>query len=121
MHLAHLALPVRNQQRSLAFYAKHFAFNPATARTYEDGTITLRNADGFDLALHQVDAAPAQPAFLHFGFMLATAEAVRTMQAELEAAGVPVIERCEEPGLVSFKCVDPDGWRIEVYWEPIRA
>ena len=23
----------------------------------------------------------------------------------------------EEPDLVSFKCLDPDGWRVEVYWE----
>jgi hypothetical protein len=29
-----------------------------------------------------------------------------------------VVERDDEPELVSFKCLDPDGWRIEVYWEP---
>ncbi len=22
---------------------------------------------------------------------------------------------------VAFKCLDPDGRRIEVYWEPLRA
>jgi catechol 2,3-dioxygenase-like lactoylglutathione lyase family enzyme len=32
--------------------------------------------------------------------------------------GVPIIERDDEPDLVSFKCLDPDGWRVEVYWEP---
>ena len=35
----------------------------------------------------------------------------------MERDGVPVIERDDEPDLVSFKCLDPDGWRIEVYWE----
>jgi hypothetical protein len=28
------------------------------------------------------------------------------------------IEHDDEPDMVSFKCVDPDGRRIEVYWEP---
>jgi hypothetical protein len=31
---------------------------------------------------------------------------------------VPIVECDDEPDLVSFKCLDPDGWRIEVYWEP---
>jgi catechol 2,3-dioxygenase-like lactoylglutathione lyase family enzyme len=119
MRLAHLALPVQDYERSLAFYARYFNFDPTTARTYEDGTVTVRNSDGFDLALHPVKAQPPSPEFLHFGFRLSTADAVRTVLASLDAAGVPVVERCEEPGLVSFKCLDPDGWRVEVYWEPI--
>lgn len=32
----------------------------------------------------------------------------------ISAAGIEVIEQDEE----SFKCLDPDGHRIEVYWEP---
>jgi len=28
-----------------------------------------------------------------------------------------VIVRDDEPDLVSFKCLDPDGWRFEVYSE----
>ena len=46
------------------------------------------------------------------------AEAVRALRTRLEADGVPVIERDDEPELVSFKCLDPDGWRVEAYWEP---
>jgi hypothetical protein len=33
------------------------------------------------------------------------------------ADGIEIVEQDDEPDLVSFKCLDPDGWRIEVYWE----
>jgi hypothetical protein len=33
--------------------------------------------------------------------------------------GVPILERWSEPGYVAFKCLDPDGWRVEAYWEPV--
>ncbi|MFC4065839.1 VOC family protein [Actinoplanes subglobosus] len=206
MRLRHLGLPVRDHDRSLAFYARWFGFDPATATPYPDGTVIVRNADGFDLALHPVAAAtpasaattttqplptgplglgtvppppittnppplpagptglgttppppitttpPPPPAgltgpgttppppittighaaaprhlgtalapaveFLHFGFAAVSAEAVRELHGRLLAAGVDVIEFDDEPDLVSLKCLDPDGWRVEVYWEP---
>jgi len=46
--------------------------------------------------------------------MLPSADDVRTALARLDADGVPVVERYDEPEHVSFKCVDPDGWRVEV-------
>ena len=39
---------------------------------------------------------------------------------ELRHLGLPVRDRVEdvdEPDLVSFECLDPGGWRVEVYWE----
>ena len=89
MRLRHLGLPVSDQERSLRFYATYVGFDPATARTYPDGTLIVRNA-----------------------------AAVRALDARLRADDVAVIERADEPDLVSFKCLDPDGWRVEVYWEP---
>jgi catechol 2,3-dioxygenase-like lactoylglutathione lyase family enzyme len=121
VHLGHLGLPVRDHERSLAFYATYFGFDPATARTYADGTVIVRNADRFDLALHPTTGDTAVPAFLHFGFVLPAPEEVRGLRARLEADGVPIVESDDEPALVSFKCLDPDGWRVEVYWEPIAA
>jgi catechol 2,3-dioxygenase-like lactoylglutathione lyase family enzyme len=117
MHLRHLGLPVLDRDRSLRFYADYFGFDPATATTYPDGTTIVRNRDGFDLALHPVTALAARPEFLHFGFQVGDSDAVRTLQRRIEDAGVPVVEHDDEPGLVSFKCLDPDGWRVEVYWE----
>jgi catechol 2,3-dioxygenase-like lactoylglutathione lyase family enzyme len=119
VHLRHLGLPVRDYERSLRFYATYFDFDPATAQSYPDGTVIVRNADRFDLALHPTTTeAAASLSFLHFGFAMADAEAVRSLRARFERDGVPVVERDDEPELVSFKCLDPDGWRVEVYWEP---
>ncbi len=118
MHLRHLGLPVRDLKCSLRFYATYFGFDPATAQSYPDGTVIVRNADRFDLALHPAAGAIVPSDFLHFGFTVVDAEAVQGLRARLEGDGVPVIERADEPDLVSFKCVDPDGWRVEVYWEP---
>jgi catechol 2,3-dioxygenase-like lactoylglutathione lyase family enzyme len=118
VHLRHLGLPVRDFERSLRFYATYFEFDPATAQSYPDGTVIIRNADRFDLALHPAPEPGEAPAFLHFGFAMSTPAAVDVLRARLESAGVPIIERDDEPELVSFKCLDPDGWRVEVYWEP---
>ncbi|GAA4712147.1 VOC family protein [Phytohabitans rumicis] len=117
MHLRHLALPVRDYERSLGFYTKYFGFDATTAQSYPDGTVIVRNADGFDLALHPDAEVSVPSGFLHFGFAMADADAVRVLCARLEADGVAVVERDDEPALVSFKCLDPDGWRVEVYWE----
>jgi catechol 2,3-dioxygenase-like lactoylglutathione lyase family enzyme len=117
--LLHLGLLVRDQQRSLGFYATYFGFASASARRYPDGTVIVRNPQGFDLALHPGDPPEQLPAFVHFGFQLPDAAAVRALLATMEADGVPILERWDEPGYVAFKCLDPDGWRVEAYWESV--
>jgi catechol 2,3-dioxygenase-like lactoylglutathione lyase family enzyme len=77
MDLRHLGLPVRDERRSQQFYADYFGFDPATARECEDGTVIIRNAYGFDLALHPVGHVEPSPAFLHAGFQAAEPADVR--------------------------------------------
>lgn len=120
MHLRHLGLPVRDAQRSLGFSAGYFGFDPASARTCDDGTLIVSDADGFDLALHPQDEVGPPPAFLHFGFGLDDPDAVRRLLDRMRADGVPTIEADDEPPYVGFKCADPDGHRVESYWEPPR-
>ena len=119
MHFNHLGLPVRDYPRSLRFYTDYFGFDPATAQEYPDGTVIVRNADGFDLALHPVGDVEALPAFLHAGFRAAEPAEVRALLARLDADGVTIVERDDEDEYASFKCLDPDGHRVEVYWEPL--
>lgn len=119
MHFNHLGLPVLDYQRSLRFYTDYFGFDPATAQEYPDGTVIVRNADGFDLALHPVGDVEALPAFLHAGFRAGEAAEVRALLARLDADGVTIVERDDEDEYASFKCLDPDGHRVEVYWEPL--
>jgi catechol 2,3-dioxygenase-like lactoylglutathione lyase family enzyme len=121
MHLNHLGLPVRDERRSQQFYSAYFGFDPATAQEYEDGTVIIRNADGFDLALHPVGHVEPSPAFLHAGFNAGRPAEVRTLMKRMEADGITIVERNDEAAYLAFKCLDPDGHRIEVYWEPRRS
>jgi catechol 2,3-dioxygenase-like lactoylglutathione lyase family enzyme len=118
MRLNHLGLPVRDERRSQEFYSAYFGFDPATAQEYEDGTVIIRDADGFDLALHPTEHIEPPPAFLHAGFRVAAPDEVRALLARMESDGVIIVERDEEAAHTAFKCLDPDGYRIEVYWEP---
>jgi catechol 2,3-dioxygenase-like lactoylglutathione lyase family enzyme len=111
MRLRHLGLPVRDFERSLRFYTAYFGFDPATAQTYPDGTTIVRNAERLNLALHPAPDAVAAEGFLHFGFFMADASSAHALRKRLEHDDVPVVERDDEPDLVSFKCLDPDGWR----------
>jgi catechol 2,3-dioxygenase-like lactoylglutathione lyase family enzyme len=121
MHLSHLGLLVRDERRSQRFYPAYFGFDLATAQEYEDGTVIMRNADGFDLALHPVGHVEPSPPLLHAGFKAAEPADVRALMERVQADGVTIAERNEEAAYVAFKCLDPDSHRIEVYWEPVRC
>jgi hypothetical protein len=88
MRPAHLGLLVGDQDRSLRFYAPYFGFDPDTATRYPDGTVIIRDRDGFDLALHAADQALERPPFLHFGFRYQQPQAVRDLLARFRADDV---------------------------------
>ena|SRR5436190_7484836 len=111
MHLAHLGLVVGDEQRSRRFYERWFGFDAGPSWRAEDGTLFLRDADGFDLALHAGEPG-ALPGFFHFGFRLPDPDAVRALLGRLAEAGVAVVERHDEPAYVSLKCLDPDGYVV---------
>jgi catechol 2,3-dioxygenase-like lactoylglutathione lyase family enzyme len=117
VHLRHLGLPVQHLQRSLDFYTRYFGFQPATAQTFPDGTVIVRDGDRFDLALHESEEMAAPTSFLHFGFAMPDADAVHALLRQMRREGVSIVEQDEEPDHVSFKCLDPDGWRVETYWD----
>lgn len=118
MKLRHLALAVRDQERSIDFYAKYFGFDPATARRYPDGVIIIRDADDFALALGKDEASGRLAGFPHFGFHVDSAEEVRRLRARLVSDGVGLLEDEDSEDFVSFKCLDPDNHVVEVAWAP---
>jgi catechol 2,3-dioxygenase-like lactoylglutathione lyase family enzyme len=118
MRMSHLGLPVIDPSRSLHFYQRYFGFDPTTAQDYSDGTIIVRDAHGFDLALHAVEVVGEPPPFLHFGFRFARSDDVRALRDRLETDGVQIFEAYDEPEYTAVKCLDPDGHRVEAYWEP---
>ena len=119
MNLDHLALVVTDQERSRLFYETYFGFDEGPSSRYDDGTLIVRIAHGFALALHPTETVPPGHEFTHFGFGLANVDEVGAMRKKIEEAGVKVVEVTEEPKYVSFKFLDPDGYKIEVSWEEI--
>jgi catechol 2,3-dioxygenase-like lactoylglutathione lyase family enzyme len=114
--LRHLALAVRDPDRSARFYSSLFGFHPV--RWSPDGVLMLTGPDGFSLALGPTDEAVALPPFLHFGFRAASPAAVQAHRGEIAGRGAEIVEQCDEPGYISLKCRDPDGYVVEVAWEP---
>jgi catechol 2,3-dioxygenase-like lactoylglutathione lyase family enzyme len=116
--MAHIALAVRDQERSRRFYEQWFGFDP-TAWVAEDGTLLMDGPGDISLALGEVDEVIALPRFLHFGFRSAESpEEVRSFRDRLGEASVEIVEFWDEPDYVSVKCRDPDGYVIEFSWEP---
>jgi catechol 2,3-dioxygenase-like lactoylglutathione lyase family enzyme len=120
MRLNHIGLPVREEARSLAFYATYLGFDPATARA---DTRTARWSFATPTTstsrCTQATFSTGGAAFLHFGFSASEPDLLRELMASMRADGVSIVEQDEEPDIVSFKCIDPDGWRVEVYWEQV--
>jgi catechol 2,3-dioxygenase-like lactoylglutathione lyase family enzyme len=114
----HLALAVHDQERSRGFYARYLGFDAAPPHRYPDGTLMLHDSKGFSLALCHTDEETRTPSFNHFGIRLSTAEEMRAFRDRLAADAVPVVGWWDEPGYVSVKFKDPDGYIVEVFWEP---
>ena len=58
------------------------------------------------------------PGFFHFGFTFDDPREVRDLRAEFGRAGLEEVEFWDEPGYVSVKTRDPDGYVVEAFWEP---
>ena len=117
--MAHIALAVSDQARSRRFYETYFEFDPETAWVAEDGALLIEGPGDVTLALGETSEPISLPAFFHFGFRAARSpEEVRTFRDRLARDGVEIAEFSDEPGYVSVKCKDPDGYVIEFAWEP---
>ena len=116
----HLAIPVRDVERSRRFYETYFGFGARPARRYDDDVLMLYNANGFALALGPTPDPIVRPDWLHFGVGLPDRDAVRALRDRLAGDGVELVEEWGQPEYVSVKCRDPDGYIVEAAWEPRR-
>ena len=122
MDIGHLHLHVRDLHRASTFYQRWFGL----AVVGEDEDIAfLGGSRSFLLALMKDDDPAPPPPWFHFGIPLTSAAAVRDLLARMEAAAVPIAKALyEDPTFASFRCRDPDGYAIELYWDakmPDRA
>ena len=71
-----------------------------------------------DLALAPADAPEALPSWFHFGFRLDNPDHVRALHNRMKGEGITITgDLIDEEGWIHFRCADPDGYQIEVYWE----
>jgi catechol 2,3-dioxygenase-like lactoylglutathione lyase family enzyme len=114
MDLNHLHLHVKNLDRAKRFYESYFGFRE---RVRHADILFLRNTSGFDLALAPDRKSSSFPHWFHFGFRLGSVRALRELHGRMTSEGIEVDDVEEYPGYVTFRCVDSDGYAIEVYWE----
>ena len=115
--LRHLALRVKDAQLSKRFYCAHFGMTVV----WEPDPENVYLSSGVDnLALHTAKQAAEGGALDHLGFIVAERGDVDQLAAELEQRGVPLAARPRDhrDGSRSFYCLDPDGLRIQVLYEP---
>jgi catechol 2,3-dioxygenase-like lactoylglutathione lyase family enzyme len=114
--LRHLALRVRDPQASKRFYADCFGM----AVVWEPDPDNVYMSSGLDnLALHR-DATAVAGALDHMGFIVDSKDEVDAFAARFRARGVTLAAepRDHRDGSRSFYCLDPDGLKIQVLYEP---
>jgi catechol 2,3-dioxygenase-like lactoylglutathione lyase family enzyme len=116
MKIEHLALAVRDPEVSRNFYLETIGLDASAAA--EEWGFELNLPDGFMLALIRADPLPPDViGRVHFGCSLASPADVVATRERLRDAGIPEVEWCDEPGYVSVKVADPDGYVIELSYE----
>lgn len=115
--LTHIALAVRDPERSLQFYFAVFG-----VREY------FRDADSIQVqgpGDHDVIAFERRPenagtpgGIIHFGFRLTRPEDIDAAVTAVQSAGGELISRGEfAPGVPYAYVRDPDGYEIEIWFE----
>lgn len=119
MSIQHLHLHVRDRTLAEHFYASWFGM---TVQRRASEITFMTDEREFLFALMD-DAAPApMPPWFHFGIRLQTAAAVLALHERMVGSGIGIRKPvCQDVSLVSYRCADPDGYVIEVYWEAERA
>ena len=114
MELNHLALAVRDPRRSLDFYSNTIGVEGAVRE--EEYGFVLTTSRGVVFTLFK-GSPPSDLGEFHIGMSLPDGDAVRAQRAALRSLGVPELEWSDEPGYVSVKVRDPDGYAIEIAWD----
>jgi catechol 2,3-dioxygenase-like lactoylglutathione lyase family enzyme len=119
--MRHIALKVRDIQRSKAFYQETFGMEVV----WEPDPQNVYLSSGADnLALHElskgVQPSSSEQQLDHLGFVVESIERVRELEKEFRTRGVKIVHpfKLHRDDSASFYCADPDGILIQVLYEP---
>lgn len=113
--LNHLHLAVKDLERSKEFYSKHFGFRE---RCQHGKCLFMANDQGFDLALDPECTPEELPKWFHVGVRVPSISGIKELYKTFDASKKNISRDLEEyDDLVFFHAVDPDGYKIECYWE----
>ena len=115
--LTHLALAVRDIERSLYFYQQVFGVE---AYFREEGRVHVKTPGCHDVITFDQNAnAPGSGGgVIHFGFRLVAPSDIDEAIKEVERAGGKVLRRGEfSPGFPYAYVADPDGYEVEIWYE----
>ena len=113
-YLDHIALAVRDPSRSLLFYRDTIGIQ-GSVREEEYGFV-ITTPEGVAFTLFN-GTPPADHGEFHIGVSLPDGDAVRARREELRTLGLAEVEWSDEPGYVSIKVRDPDGYAVEIAWD----
>ena len=115
--LSHISLSVRDPEASLAFYTRLFG-----VREYhrEENAIQVLGPGPHDvLVFERRDGHGERGGVDHFGFRLKDPRDIERAEQEAREAGGTILRRGEfAPGEPYLYVADPDGYEIEIWFEP---
>lgn len=115
--LTHIALAVRDPERSLRFYERLFGVSVVYR---DDDSIQVQTPERDDVIVFERRPAMAGKTggVSHFGFRLRDPKDIDAVVREAEAAGGRILRRGDfVPGEPYVFVADPDGYEVEIWYE----
>lgn len=122
--LGHVLLKVADLERSKKFYANLLGFEVVEEDPQHGGVFMTLGTDGHTLDLFPATDTTVAPASSldragvhHIAFQVDHEEALRNAYFTLQDAGVEVVRAVDHVSQKSIYFYDPDGNRLEIYYE----
>jgi catechol-2,3-dioxygenase len=115
MNLSHCHIHVKDMAAARKFYEEVFEF--VEDFVCDESEVFLKNSSNFVLGLERVENPEILPKWFHFGFSVESNEKLIQVRERIQKLDFPVLRDITDFGdSVNFYCADPDGTRIEVYY-----